>query len=269
MNDAILQNFSPTSLIAAIDANEIAYNHMFSHLPGAELYDEVDLFWMASGIPVSLFNGILLSHTTEKALGPAIERVLTYFRERKLPFNWHVGPGTQPRNIREILPLYGIRHDENEPGMALDLRNLNEEVAINADLEVVPVTNDALLLQWLRTWGFPVPEEIISHCFRAYAPLYGESQPLRFYLGLLAGRPVATGALFEGAGVASVQHIVTIPEVRRQGVGAAITLAVLREIRALGYRASVLRASPDGINIYRRLGFREYCTMSTYVWSPL
>jgi predicted acetyltransferase len=45
-------------------------------------------------------------------------------------------------------------------------------------------------------------------------------------------------------------------------------LAALHEARALGYRVSVLQASPYGIHIYRRLGFREYCMMSTYAWSP-
>jgi ribosomal protein S18 acetylase RimI-like enzyme len=61
---------------------------------------------------------------------------------------------------------------------------------------------------------------------------------------------------------------VTEPDVRLQGIGATMTLAALHEARALGYRVSVLRASPYGLHLYRRLGFREYCLLSTYVWSP-
>jgi predicted acetyltransferase len=40
------------------------------------------------------------------------------------------------------------------------------------------------------------------------------------------------------------------------------------EARVKGYRVAVLTASPFGFNIYRRLGFHEYCTVSTYEWSP-
>ena len=85
--------------------------------------------------------------------------------------------------------------------------------------------------------------------------------------GTIAGEPVATVALFLGAGVAAIEHVVTIPQVRRQGIGAAITLMAAQEARAQGYRISVLTSSPMGFNIYSRLGFREYCTFRTYEWS--
>lgn len=35
-----------------------------------------------------------------------------------------------------------------------------------------------------------------------------------------------------------------------------------------GYRVAVLSASPFDINIYRRLGFREYCMFSMYEGEP-
>jgi len=62
--------------------------------------------------------------------------------------------------------------------------------------------------------------------------------------------------------------VVTLPEVRRRGIGAAMTLRVLHEARAIGYRVAVLTASPDGIGVYRRIGFREYCLFRRYEWGP-
>lgn len=56
-----------------------------------------------------------------------------------------------------------------------------------------------------------------------------------------------------------MHYVVTLPEVRRRGIGASMTLRVLREARAMGYRVAVLTTSPDGIGIYRRIGFRAYC----------
>lgn len=262
----ILQDLSPSALIAAIGASEIAYYRNFSRLPNAELYDEPDLLWVASGLPV--FNTVLHAHTTEEKLGPAIERVVAYFRSRQLAFHWYVGPLSLPATIREHFPRYGVQHDVDEPGMALDLYELNEDVPRAPALVIQQVTSDELLLQWLHTWGFPVPEDYLQHLFAAYQPLYGEHEPLRFFLGFLGGRPVATCSLFEGAGVAAVHHVVTVPDVRRQGIGTTMTLAALHEARALGYRISVLRASPDGFPLYLQLGFRQYCQMSTYVWSP-
>jgi len=46
-----------------------------------------------------------------------------------------------------------------------------------------------------------------------------------------------------------------------------MTLAALGEARRAGYRVAILTASPDGVRIYRRIGFREYCTISRYTKS--
>jgi hypothetical protein len=47
-----------------------------------------------------------------------------------------------------------------------------------------------------------------------------------------------------------------------------MTQAALREAEASGCRTVVLTASPYGVGVYRRLGFREYCQADTYVWWP-
>ena len=53
---------------------------------------------------------------------------------------------------------------------------------------------------------------------------------------------------------------------RRQGIGAAVTLAPLLEARDMGYEVGILHASPMGLGMYGRVGFQECCRMSHYVW---
>lgn len=267
--DTILQDLSASSVAQALDANKIAFGTLLSTLPGAALSVEPGLRWFETGVPNSLFNGVVQTRLESGELARAIERVLVRFRQRNLPFHWHIGPSSQSSALNNLLEAHGILHDEDEPGMWIDLWALNEQLPLSARLVIQSVDTDEQLRQWTRTWGCGAPEEVIQHWYTVYAGLpYGSRQGLRLYLGLMDGEPVATVELFLAAGVAAINHVVTVHRYRRQGIGALMTLMAAREARETGYRVGVLTASPMGINIYRRLGFQECCQVSTYEWNP-
>ncbi len=254
----ILQKLDPATIALTLDANKIAYGAYLSTFPGAVLHNDPGICWFETGVPLDQFNGVLQIQLDSATLPAAIDRVLTHFQQRGLPFQWHLGPSSQPRNITALLHARGITHVEDEPGMALELRALNEEVPLAPNVTIQPVTTPEDLRGWAGVWGCGAPEEVTRQWAEFYSQLrFGPEEQMRFYLGLVNGEPVATSALFLGAGVASVEHVVTLPQARRQGLGAAMTLHAARDARRSGYHIGMLFASPLGINIYRRLGFRE------------
>jgi ribosomal protein S18 acetylase RimI-like enzyme len=265
----ILRDLSPVTVPLALDANLIAYSSLFSSLPQAKLHDDGGLLWFETGVPNGLFNGVLQTRLEPETLPAAIEHVIAHFQRRHLPFHWHLGPSSHPRNVGDLLEAHNIRHVEDEPGMAVNLLALNEDLPVASNLLIHPVTTHEMVDQWTRVWGCGAPEEIIQQWFTMYSGLpFGPDCSLRLYLGTIDEEPVATVFLFFATGVASINWVVTLPQFRHQGIGAAMTLLAAREARASGYRIGVLTASPLGITIYRRLGFQEYCQVSTYEWSP-
>lgn len=263
--ETILQDVSPASVSQALDANKMAFAALLSGLPGAALHEEPGLYWFETGAPLDLFNGVLQTRLEAAALPAAIDRVQAYFRQRGLPFHWRVGPSSHPADFGPLLEARGIAHVEDEPGMALDLFALNETLPVASTITIQPVTTDEQVGQWARVWGCGAPEEVIRQMETVYAGLHPSPQSrFQLYLGILDGEPVATVELVLGAGVAAIEYVVTLPQMRQQGIGAAMTLMAAQAARSQGYRIAVLTASPMGINIYRRLGFKECCTVSTY-----
>jgi GNAT superfamily N-acetyltransferase len=197
-----------------------------------------------------------------------IKETLAHFKSKNVTrFSWWVEPGIQPTDLGKHLAAYGLTYTEGGPGMAVDLLVLNE-TSTPAGLTIKKVGDARMLKEWVQAaiTGFGLPESSEGTCFDLFTGL-GFDLPLRNYVGYLNGESVATAQLLLAAGVAGVYWVATVPEARRQGIAAAMTLAPLREARAMGYRIGILHSSAMGLGVYRRLGFQECCRMSHYVWA--
>jgi GNAT superfamily N-acetyltransferase len=264
----ILEDLSTPALVAAIKANLFEYYEYLGRSPQAELHDSPSMTWLLTGIPHSFLNGVLRTQLTPDNVDEVIEETLAHFKAKSATmFSWWAEPGTQPTNLGQYLVAHGLTYTDGGPGMAVDLLALNEDVTAPSGLTIEHVGDAGTLEKWVHaaTMGFGLPDTSESACFDLFLGL-GFDLPLRNYLGLLNGGPVATAQLFLAAGVAGIYWVATVSEARRRGVGAAMTLAPLCEARAMGYRIGILQASPMGLEVYRRLGFQEYCKMGHYVW---
>ncbi len=65
--------------------------------------------------------------------------------------------------------------------------------------------------------------------------------------------------------MAGLYCVSTVPDARRQGIGAAMTWVALQQAREQGYHVGVLQSSPPGLRVYQDLGFRPYATFSLYL----
>lgn len=100
---------------------------------------------------------------------------------------------------------------------------------------------------------------------------FSKAIPSRDFIALLAeydGNIVGTGALVAwqrppkyGALISGragyIFNLYTVPEARRKGICTQLLSNLIEEAKALGLKYLHLRASEDGIRIYRRAGFAE------------
>ena len=262
--DDVLTDLSSESLVTAIWENAFAWWRYLGSSPKAEYHDSSELSWLLTGIPTPSMNTVVLKQGDPGRAGAVIERTLGHFRSRGVTkCSWWMGSGAEPAVLAPHLEARGLPYREGAPGMAVDLLKLNEDLPVPARLAIEQVQN----AETLRTWahaaceGLGLPISSVQSGIDLFAGL-GCELPVRNYLGVMEGKPLATSQLFLGAGVAGIYVVSTISEARRQGIGTAMTLAPLRDARSMGYRVGILHSSPMGVGMYRRLGFREYCRMS-------
>jgi ribosomal protein S18 acetylase RimI-like enzyme len=145
---------------------------------------------------------------------------------------------------------------------------LNEDIRPPDDFTIVPAVTQQALADWrdVFTAAFDMPAAGGQAWVEATLQADLENAPWQLYVGYLADEPVASSMLFNGAGVVGVYSIGVLPEARRQGLGAAITLQPLLEARERGYQYAVLFSSKIAYPVYQRLGFREVnCKIGIYI----
>jgi ribosomal protein S18 acetylase RimI-like enzyme len=259
-----LEDRSPAAVISAIEANLIVLWRSYSRLPGAELCDQPDLFWVATDIPFPPFNGVVRTRLPPVTVAPTITSTLQHFARHHVPMLWLITPSTQPPDLGNHLTALGLTHKGDEPAMAIDLHALPTDLRQPSGFTLELVDD----LSTLRSWCGFIEQAVITEALFAWGQTLGfaPEREIVHFLGRLDGRPVATATLVLGGGVAGIYNVMTVPDAQRRGIGALMTVRPLEVARARGYRLGTLQSSKMGYPLYRRLGFEEYCRIAIYLW---
>ncbi|MET9270809.1 GNAT family N-acetyltransferase [Kribbella sp. NPDC003557] len=213
--------------------------------------------WTIGGSPLDYHNAVVRASDAD-----VIAESLAELRKHGVPGTWHVGPSMLVAGAD--LVAAGFVPAGAEPGMAVRIPDLVPPRAVPG-LSLTRVGDDDALAAWEATLGqgFGEGEREARWVASVYAKL-GYDDPWRHYIGWLDGTPVATATVFLGAGVAGLYFVMTVPQARRRGIGAAITYGALRDVDA---EYAVLGSSAAGRPVYEALGFRQHCSIEFYEWA--
>lgn len=267
----VLPDASSDKFIKAIEENMFAWIPVFGRLGRTYLNDPPGVRRSLTDVRASVFNSVMDARLEDEQVDGVVQAVLSDARARKVPVLWWISPSTRPVDLGKRLETYGFTHDGTEPGMAVELANLNQSLPAPEGLSIQLVRDDADRRQWsqILAGGFEISESAGPAEDGWYHVLRGaDPHSVRVYLGWLDGKPVAISLLLLAEGAAGIYCVATIPEARRKGIGGQMTLQPLLYARSLGYTIGVLEASEMGAPVYRSLGFQEYCPVGAYEWIP-
>ena len=266
----ILSDFSNRELVkTTIRANWENYHYCLGRSPSVELSIGKYLTWLITGMPDHFMNLVVCTELPTQGAEDLIEDSLAHFKAKKTRrLSWLAEPGVPAQEIKKHLMMRGFTfHESYAAEMAADLTKLPGEIPMPSGLNIICVEDMAALEKWIKvaSKGFGIPSRVEP----IWCEFFAETvfiPPFRTYLALLDGMPVATSQLFTSAAVAGIYNVTCLPEFRGQGIGAAITMAPLKDAFELGYRVGILQASKMGYKVYQRLGFEDFGKLSVYLW---
>ncbi len=233
------------------------------------------MFRFYTGVPVAVKNGVMWTRFTTQNVKRQVEKVVSYFRERSVPFFWWVGSSSSPENLGEFILAEGLTKEEwSFPAMALDLRvldlNLLPEVLHRSGTSIKQVRTVDDLDRWftyLTNRGYP--EAAVQSMYDMLLPALTRGRSdIGVYLAMLDGDVIGVSKVAYFVGVAGLYWIDTQPEHRGKGVGTATTLAALQDACERGYEISTLQSSQFGYNLYTRIGYKPYYNYDAYRFTP-
>jgi GNAT superfamily N-acetyltransferase len=219
---------------------------------------EPGLTWFATGAPQEELNEIL--EVDVASIGRAKELV------GDAPALWHVWPGITDPSVEAALVASGLAFLEEEPLMVARLSARPASTLEAPGIAIAEAVTRGEMLEWVRVWlsGFDGgdPHHIVNSLTEKG---YGPGSALRYLTANQGDHAVASLLLvIAGNGASAIEHVVTVPEQRRRGIGALITSAALDLATAEHAHSVVLTASQQGEAVYRRLGFEQVGTVRRF-----
>lgn len=235
--------------------------HLVRRYPGARVEDGPDVLLVDSGLASDTFNKVARARVSPGAeAARLVARCVSHFKAVERPFAWWLGPESGLGVLEPHLGAAGLAPTEEETGMALRLAAFSPKEAAPPELSfrVLCSQDDVRAFAAIIAANWEPPDVETLRFYEAVAPTACDrAGPFRGWLALWEGLPVAALEIFHTRAVAGVYSVCTLRPYRRRGIASALLRVALGRARAEGAELAVLQAAPDGLAVYRRLGFEE------------
>lgn len=260
--------WSQSQITDALESSMNFFSAYFTKMvPACEVIYEDDVIFICSYLPdedLYCYSNVLSAQFNSKNVAQRVQEVMQIYQERNLSFSWWVGPNSTPANLEEILKQSNFTLCRSYSGMYRSVHGL--EVEKLQALQIKSISEASMLWDFnnvLMQAGGSL--QVYERMLRVLPEnVYSTGAPVELYVGYIDGNPVTIGAVAFYANVGYIDWVTTIPKERNKGYGSAIMYYLINRTAERNYSLVVLLATKEAINLYKRMGFQEYCTYKEY-----
>lgn len=205
----------------------------------------------ASGTPFEFFNGAIATAPSSDPDG-AVRELLAFFTSKDVPYALSVRDGTDDALLAAGRAAGLVEDPRGALLMVLDPITSAPAPPPLLDVALATEATDLQTHRDLVVAGMGMRVDVAQ---RLYGDGCLDDPDLAIVIGRVDAVPVATAMLVTSDETAGVYNVVTLPEHRGKGYGAAVTWAVVAEGARRGCTHAVLQPSESGYPVYHRMGF--------------
>jgi GNAT superfamily N-acetyltransferase len=199
-----------------------------------------------------------------------IATIIRHFCNRRQAFSWRVGPTSTPADIGSRLLQHGLTPGPDLTGMAFDLNCVNGGTADRFIIRKATAADIGLTRRVIEL-AYPLPAELAATLGDLFTELgNGVSFTLNLVFRSGSDNCIGLGMLYmPDESVAILPGAAVLAEFRNQGVYQQLLRHRMAEASTRGCKFVVTQAvTGTSAPICRHAGFKELCSMKSYVWNP-
>lgn len=234
-------------------------SYIARHVHGMNVKETKDYIAVDCGLPADTFNIITLLNNDVTEGIEKLYNVVNSYNQKKFPMSvWF----WDDRHIKNELIRLGLKEAEQNIAMVADLRTVYPTINMPEGFIIEKASSSGQIKKFGETLAnlFGTSEEGI-HVQTFYNETASfdlwNSENMKLYLGIFKDEVESVGSLVCTKDSIGIYDIATKEEMRGKGFGSTMFNYLLQEAKELNVAQCVLQASPDGINIYKKAGFRS------------
>ncbi|HAT6976851.1 TPA: GNAT family N-acetyltransferase [Legionella pneumophila] len=228
--------------------------HFFS-LISSKLLSLESLQACYSGVPIPALNPVFYSGKSH-LLGAEIYQCKRFYESHSTPWALMVPDYLSDTKTDNVLAQSGFLSIDQGVAMYLSIRDLGVP-GLESDLLIKRMDNE------METWILPtIPAfestEDIAKIYRVrHQEAIEKSPEIYHYSGFIQEQIVSSLTLTVMGDSARIDDVATFPKHQKKGYATQLILSVLQILKDTNISWCFLEASADGLNIYKKIGFRE------------
>lgn len=231
---------------------------------GMEVVTIGNLKTVNSGLPCDTFNTI---HVEGSFNSEELHEALNLFKANTFPFCCWISKEFLSEQSLQCLKDAGLHCQAEEVGMILDLTHYTP-VKSEKHQHIKRATTPEMIREFgnviAENWS-PPDQQVIAFYEKTAKHFIAEQERISLFTYDQGKTPVATVEVFASNDqVVGIHGLATLEDTRGQGIGSALMTKALNDAKSKGFKSAVLLATPDGLGIYKKLGFQTSTTFYEY-----